>query len=413
MPNKFIPPQTTTTTRTAATPLDGEILYDTDEKKLYYGDGTTVGGKAIGSPTVTDDVFRVQDNTDSTKQLAFEVSGIATGTTRTLTVPDSNGTVLSTDTLTDKALYYYDASSKLFKPVGVGTVGQTLIAQPSSNPPYQWATPTTREVLTANRTYYIRTDGSDSNSGLTNTSGGAFLTPQKFYDTVTKLDKNGFDVTGKLASGTYTVTTSTLLKSGEGEGRVILEGDTTTPSNVLLTTSSDLTPNGAILYAYGQTSIHLIRGIKFTSTGSTSFRNHAIFTRANSILEFEACDFGALAGTFSQHLRADTDGKIYGVGNYTVSGGAYSHWGSTANGKLFISGVTVTLSGTPAFGDSWAIANRQSIMQVATNTFTGSATGKRYSVSELSMIFVNGAGATYLPGNTSGTADAPTFGLYI
>ena len=45
MPNKFIPPQTTTTTRTAATPLDGEILYDTDEKKLYYGDGTTVGGR--------------------------------------------------------------------------------------------------------------------------------------------------------------------------------------------------------------------------------------------------------------------------------------------------------------------------------------------------------------------------------
>ena len=93
MPNKFIPPQTTTTTRTAATPLDGEILYDTDEKKLYYGDGTTVGGKAIGSPTVTDDVFRIQDNTDSTKQLAFETSGITTGTTRTLTVPDSNGTI--------------------------------------------------------------------------------------------------------------------------------------------------------------------------------------------------------------------------------------------------------------------------------------------------------------------------------
>ena len=42
--------------------------------------------------------------------------------------------------LIDKALYYYDAGSGLFKPVGIGTAGQALIAQPSSNPPYQWAT---------------------------------------------------------------------------------------------------------------------------------------------------------------------------------------------------------------------------------------------------------------------------------
>ncbi len=54
MTNKFIPPQTTTSTRTSATPLDGELLYDTDEKDLYVGDGTTTGGKKVqteGSPT--------------------------------------------------------------------------------------------------------------------------------------------------------------------------------------------------------------------------------------------------------------------------------------------------------------------------------------------------------------------------
>ena len=37
--------------------------------------------------------FRVRDNSDNTKQLAFEVSGVSTGTTRTLTVPDVNGTI--------------------------------------------------------------------------------------------------------------------------------------------------------------------------------------------------------------------------------------------------------------------------------------------------------------------------------
>jgi hypothetical protein len=43
-----------------------------------------------------DTVFRVSDNADSTKKLAFEVSGVTTATTRTMTVPDSNIT-LGTD----------------------------------------------------------------------------------------------------------------------------------------------------------------------------------------------------------------------------------------------------------------------------------------------------------------------------
>ena len=43
---------------------------------------------------VTDDNgFRVRDNSDATKQLAFECSGISSGTTRTMTIPDSNGTI--------------------------------------------------------------------------------------------------------------------------------------------------------------------------------------------------------------------------------------------------------------------------------------------------------------------------------
>ena len=40
-----------------------------------------------------DNVFRVKDNSDATKKLAFECSGISGSTTRTMTVPDSNGTI--------------------------------------------------------------------------------------------------------------------------------------------------------------------------------------------------------------------------------------------------------------------------------------------------------------------------------
>ena len=40
-----------------------------------------------------DDGFRVRDNSDSSKQLAFQCSGITTSTTRTMTIPDADGTI--------------------------------------------------------------------------------------------------------------------------------------------------------------------------------------------------------------------------------------------------------------------------------------------------------------------------------
>jgi len=56
---------------------------------------TLTGMSSITSSAVVtnDNQFRVRDNSDNTKQLAFECSGISGSTTRTMTVPDSNGTI--------------------------------------------------------------------------------------------------------------------------------------------------------------------------------------------------------------------------------------------------------------------------------------------------------------------------------
>jgi hypothetical protein len=51
-------------------------------------------------PDVFNDAnFLLYDNGDSSKNLAFQLSGITTGTTRTLTVPDANGTIALTSQL--------------------------------------------------------------------------------------------------------------------------------------------------------------------------------------------------------------------------------------------------------------------------------------------------------------------------
>jgi len=74
------------------------------------GSSTTITGlsSVTSSAVVTDDNgFRVRDNSDNTKQLAFECSGISGSTTRTITIPDVDGTLVllaASQTLTNKTL---------------------------------------------------------------------------------------------------------------------------------------------------------------------------------------------------------------------------------------------------------------------------------------------------------------------
>lgn len=70
---------------------------------------STISGTIGNTSTVTlkDANFTLQDDSDTTKQLQFQLSGITTATTRTLTVPDANTTLVGTDTtqtLTNKTL---------------------------------------------------------------------------------------------------------------------------------------------------------------------------------------------------------------------------------------------------------------------------------------------------------------------
>lgn len=44
----------------------------------------------IGSPEVADDIFAIYDDGDNTKKVNFEVSGVTTGTTRTITISDGD-----------------------------------------------------------------------------------------------------------------------------------------------------------------------------------------------------------------------------------------------------------------------------------------------------------------------------------
>lgn len=67
--------------------------------QFQYNNAGAFGGAAeltysAGVVTATDSRFRIADNTDATKLIAFEASSITTGTTRTYTGPDANGVIV-------------------------------------------------------------------------------------------------------------------------------------------------------------------------------------------------------------------------------------------------------------------------------------------------------------------------------
>lgn len=73
---------------------------------IQYNNGGSFGGVtgftfSGGLISMADNIFRISDNTDATKKIAWEASGITTGQTRTITMVDYSGTqVLSSGALT-------------------------------------------------------------------------------------------------------------------------------------------------------------------------------------------------------------------------------------------------------------------------------------------------------------------------
>lgn len=256
-----------------------------------------------------------------------------------------------------------------------------------------------REKLTAARTYYVRTDGSDSNDGLANTSGGAFLTLQKAMDVIAiTLDLAGYVPTIKLADGTYT--SGLTVKPLVGGNEVTIDGNSGTPANVLISTTS----GPCITSSTAGVKLN-VKNLKLQTTTSgvcLAVGNMGIATVYN-------INFGSCA---THHINIIDGGRVIVLGNYAISGGAtYAHIYMTNSSFECIS-KTITLTGTPGFPSSgFMIATLQSNAVHYGCTFSGSATGVRYSATTNSIVFTSGGGATYFPGNSAGSTS--TGGQYL
>lgn len=256
-----------------------------------------------------------------------------------------------------------------------------------------WVTPavapTGRPLLTGNRTYYVRTDGSDSNNGLTNSAGGAFLTIQKAWDVIVSLDLGGFTATIKLGN-TGAFTAGLWATVGPVGGNIIIEGDTTTPTNTVISTT-----NSTCLSIYCPVNL-IVRYLKLqtTTAGNGIVCDHAAANISTTVVH---CGAIANYGFYSNR------GTISIAGGYTISGGGNIHYAAAGGGKITVQAQTITVSGTPAFSPAFAYAAENSAIVCGNLVYSGAATGTRYSISFNAIIQTFGQSTSLFPGSVAGS----------
>lgn len=252
-----------------------------------------------------------------------------------------------------------------------------------------------RELLTAARTYYVRKDGNDSNDGLANSSGGAFLTIQKAIDVATAIDNGGYNITISVGNGTYSE--NVILKSYVGSGYITLSGNTSSPSSCIISKST-----GTILYGE-DAGKWKIQGFRLVATTGTCLYCRGLTQVAlTGLMEF---------GASTRHIFAFLGAEISIETNWSIIGSAQMHIQTSYGGRLFAVSRTCTLTGTPNFSTAFAYIQDGASAQILFMTFSGAGTGPRYAVVGNSVLQVGGAGATYLPGNAAGAV--ATGGQYI
>lgn len=251
-----------------------------------------------------------------------------------------------------------------------------------------------RRVLQTTLNIYVSPTGSDSNDGQT--SATPFQTLQQCWNYIqSTLDLNNQAVVINLANGSYT---AGLSASGQPVGvsasGVSLVGNVANPAAVSITVA-----NGPCIQSASGASLS-VTGVSLSTTGSGVTAN-CIYANLGGQITIGKVIFGSCANF---HVFANGGGQITTSSGYTISGSAVGHIQSNFVSVVSIVGQTITLSGTPAFSTAFAVAALDASISIYGNTFTGAATGARYSITSNATIATNGAGATYLPGSLSGSA---------
>jgi hypothetical protein len=253
-----------------------------------------------------------------------------------------------------------------------------------------------------------------SGTGISATPTVAFITLQGAIKYLQQsIDPGNFKVTVKAACAggggvaLYGNTSVNMPLIGGNQATntpsVIIEGDTTTPSNCL---AQDLGAIGSV-FAVEQNANVQIQGFLISSTTPGGY---GILSDTGANLWLGNMTYGAMSGGGNPaHINAHAGGRAFCLTSYSVTGTSGFHWSIERGGFLECAGITITITGTPNFTGAFAYADNGGQIYSPGVTFSGSATGVRYFAQYMGSIHTLSASTTYFPGNSAGTPAVNTF----
>jgi hypothetical protein len=255
-----------------------------------------------------------------------------------------------------------------------------------------------RIVLPSATTFYVATNGSDSNDGLT--SATAWLTLAHAMSVITgQYDFGGQTVTLQAVAGHAAFTLPLNLLAWEGGGGFIFDGG----GGSIGSAAGNAVGCAVALPGGGVT---LQNASLADSVGSAINHNGVGTINLGSGLTFPA-------SARNHMLCQNTGARILINSGYTISGGT-----ALAHGRTFFSGaaieaintITIITVGSPNFGLAFMDAEDASLIyfgsgQVKFKDSGGgpsTATGQHYLANKGAVIDTNGGGPNYFPGNAAG-----------
>jgi hypothetical protein len=326
----------------------GNLLLGVDTSNRLTFNGVVL--PTPGTASFDDSGFRIYDNADSTKKLAFEVSAIGTSSTRTITMPDSNVDLTDLTTATSS-----NTVSKIVKRDGSGNFSAGTITA----------------ALTGNVTGNLTGNSTGTHTGAV--VGNA--------DTATALAANPSD----CAADTYA---TTIAASGNLTCATVTNAGLAGSIAASKLVGSDIATVGTITSGtWSATTIAVNKGGTGQTTANAAFGALSPQTTKGDQIAYN--------GTTAVRFATGTDGQFLKADTTTASGWVWADVGaSTAirDTNLLINGEfrlfqfttpgslsTITDGGYAA--DQWYMidSNGGSASQIARADASGTSVGGQYT----------------------------------
>ena len=250
--------------------------------------------QTLTNKTFTDTLTQFQNNADNTKKIQFGLSNITTSTTRTLTIPDANITIVGTDatqTLTNKAI---DADNNTITNIddndikASAAIDATKIANGTvSNTSFQYLSGLTSTVVGISDTQTLTNKSLTSpkiQTAINDTNGNELI---KLTSTSSAV--NEITVTNAIASSapgisaTGNDTNIDLNLSSKGSGKIVLSSIKYPNSDG--TSNQVITTNGSGVLSFSNAPILQVDTVTTTNNVSTSITTLATSINVAYIIE--------------------------------------------------------------------------------------------------------------------------------